>query len=113
MLFACFATTNLSYLLAAASRLLAATLSHLGQTSSFFHADLSSRGVLACTPSSVVVGYHIHHEEGDSMYRWNGGILPQRYTASQPRRQLETSPPRKPQNFHADDWTHTRIWNCT
>jgi hypothetical protein len=41
-------------------------------------------------------------EDGGSMDLWNVGILPQHYTASEPRRpRLETSPPWKPQKSHA------------
>jgi len=46
------------------------------------------------TPCTVVAGYQ--HFRG-SMDLWNVGILPQHYTASQPRRpRLEISAPRKP-----------------
>jgi len=58
------------------------------------------------TTCNIVVGYQrfvgpccLHPEDGCSMDLWNVGILPQHYTASQPRRpRVEVSPPWKPQN---------------
>jgi len=49
---------------------------------------------------SIQVEVHLHPEDGGSMGLWNAGILPQHYTASQPRRpQTETSSSWKPQNY--------------
>jgi len=57
-------------------------------------------------PCSVAVGYQrfggscclhlqsLHPEDGDSLDLQNVGVLPQHFTASQPkRRRLESSPP--------------------
>jgi hypothetical protein len=48
--------------------------------------NVSRRGLLGCASSISSVSSSLHHEDGSSMALWNVGILPQHYTASQPRR---------------------------